>query len=112
MRVPANARRPPSSPESFYRQALSRAERLRLPEARSLEGLDEEIALLRVRLATLAKEHPENLELLMKGINLLVRAVAARYKLSPRSQEDLAQNLAGLLQGIGTALLPEESNGV
>ncbi len=77
-----------------------------------MEGLDEEIALLRLKLATLAREHPENLELLLKGVNLLVRAVTTRYKLSPRSQEDLALNLSQLLNSVGLAILPEGSNGL
>ena len=99
------------SPEAFYSRALSRAERLRLAEARELQGLDEEIALLRLKLQQLAQEHPERLELLFKGVGLLVRAVSTRYKLSPSSQEDLAASITGVLKGIGGALGLEERNG-
>ena len=90
---------------------MSRAERVRLSRARQLQGLDEEIALLRVRLGSLVEEQPENVELLIKGIGMLVRAVSAKYRLSPRSEKDLYQSLLGVLQGVGSILLPEEPDG-
>ena len=90
---------------------MSRAERVRLSRARQLQGLDEEIALLRVRLGSLVEEQPENVELLIKGIGMLVRAVSAKYRLSPRSEKDLYQSLLGVLQGVGSILVPEEPDG-
>lgn len=92
-----------ASPEAagFYEEALTKAERLRLSRARGVEGIDDEIALLRVRLLSHAREHPENLELLMQGVALLTRAVAVRYRLSPKSQQDLMGSIVGVLQGVG-----------
>ncbi len=92
----------------FYVQALTEAERVRLPKAKQIEGLDEEIALLRVKLRSHLEKHPENLEVLMKGISLLLRAVVAKYKLSPQAEEDLYANVMGVVKGIGGMLLPEE----
>ena len=97
--------------EGFYDLALDAAERVKLPRARQVEGLDEEIALLRVRLSRLVEEHPENMDLLLKGIGMLVRAVGARYRLSPRAEDDLYQNMLGVIQGIGGALHPEGLDG-
>lgn len=96
-----------TSAEGFYASALGRAERLRLPKARTAEGIDDEIALLRLRLHRLAKDHPDQLELLLKGVNSLVRAVALKYKLSGRPEDDLWQNVVGVLKGIGGILDPE-----
>jgi hypothetical protein len=96
-----------SARDGFYAAALSEAERLLLPEAKGIEGLDEEIALLRVRLHTAIRQHPENLPLLIKGVELLVKAVAARYRLSKRAEADLYQSVLGVLKGIGDALWPE-----
>ncbi|MFQ5860517.1 MAG: hypothetical protein ACE5IG_03090 [Dehalococcoidia bacterium] len=101
----------PSAARSFYGRALSRAQRLKLDQAREVEGVDQEIAVLRLILRRLLEESPERVELLFKGLNLLVRAVAIRYKLSPKAQEDLSQSIAGVLQGIGGALWPEEPHG-
>ena len=96
-----------TSASGFYGSALSRAERMRLPKARVAEGLDEEIALLRVRLHRVAQQHPEQFELLLKGVNSLARAVALRYKLSDKPAEELSKNIAAVLEGIGKELAPE-----
>ncbi len=98
---------PAISAAGFYSSALSRAERMRLPKARLAEGMDEEIALLRVRLHRVADQQPEQCNLLLKGVNALVRAVALKYKLSDKPAEDLSKNIAGVLRGIGGALEPE-----
>jgi hypothetical protein len=78
--------------------------RVRLPKARVVEGVDEEIALLRVRSFQYAKEHPEQLELLLKGVTLLVRAVATKYRLSPTSKKDLTESIEGIINGIGRGM--------
>ena len=93
-----------SDAPGFYAEALSAAERMRLPKARDVQGIDDEIALLRVRLFQHAKDHPERLDLLMKGVALLVRAVATKYRLSPKAQEDLAESIKGVIDGIGRSM--------
>ena len=93
--------------DAFYASALSEAERVKLPRAQQMEGLDEEIALLRVRLGSLVAEQPENTELLLKGIGMLVRAVSAKYRLSPQAKENLADAISSVLKEIGGALWPE-----
>lgn len=98
----------PTPAERFCETALSEAEQALLPKARRLEGLDAEIALLRVKIQTAVMEHPENLPLLLKGVALLVRAVAAQYRLSQRAEDDLYQNILGVLEGIGGVLGPSE----
>jgi hypothetical protein len=92
--------------ERFYGKALSQAELVMLEEARDLEGLDEEIAMLRVRLFTALRDHPEDLRLLTHGIAILVRAVAAQYRLSPKARRDLSDHLSNLLNSLGDQLLP------
>jgi hypothetical protein len=66
-------------------------ERVLLPEAREIEGLDEEIALLRVKLASALEEHPDNMPLVLRAVDMLVKTVAARYRLSKKSQDNLAK---------------------
>ena len=99
--------KPVATALGFYSSALTRAERTRLSKARSEKGLDEEIALLRVRLHAIAQEHPEQFELLLKGVNALVRAVAVKYKMSDQPADDLSKHILGVLRGIGAALEPE-----
>lgn len=91
----------------FYDEALSEAERLDLESAREMEGLDEEIALLRLQLKRALEDDPQNLQLMIKGMELLVRAVSARYRLSQEAQKDLSDSIVGVIEGIGTQLFPE-----
>jgi hypothetical protein len=96
---------------SFYQVALSEAERVLLPQAKEIEGLDEEIALLRVRLRSMVAEQPENWPHFLKGMELLVKAVGAKYRLSKRAQGDLMDSVMGVLEGIGSAVLGEVGDG-
>ena len=98
--------------KDFYTVALKEAEQAALEDARELEGLDEEIAVLRVKLQTALSEHPEDYTLLMRGVDLMVRAVSARYRISGKGEDDLYQSVVGVLKGIGTVLLPEDEGHV
>jgi len=81
-----------------------------MSEAREIEGLDEEIALLRVKLASALEEQPDNMPLMLRAVDLLVKTVAAKYRLSKKSQENLAEAIDGVLKEIGGALISEFSN--
>lgn len=92
---------------SFYGQALTAAEAQDLPSAQEMSGLDEEIAVLRLKLRSALKEQPENVKLMLKGVELLVRAVSAKYRLSTKDKEDLSESVRGVLRDIGGPLYPE-----
>ncbi len=99
---------------SFYDDTLTEAERTKLSHARSVDGLDEEIALLRVRLHRLFKEKPSEdelsrLELLIKGLGMLVKLVSVRYKLSPAARDNLADHLSKVINEISSAFITEGS---
>ena len=86
---------------------MDEAEGNLLQDARKIEGLDEEIAVLRVKLRTAVDDHAENLPLMFRGIGLLVKAVSARYRLSKQSEADLSDSLDRVIQGAGSVLMPE-----
>ena len=92
---------------AFYAQALSQAEQVELSQARDVEGLDEEIALLRLRLKEMLGEQPGNMPLLLRVIELLVKAVSTKYRLSKGDKENLAEAITGVLKDVGGAVLPE-----
>ncbi len=102
------ARKTAARVRNFYAAALTDAERLQLADARRVDGLDEEIALLRVRLRSALEKRPEDFDLLRDGIALLVRAVATQYRLSPRARKDLADRMAAVLNSVGDQILPAE----
>jgi hypothetical protein len=90
----------------FYDSALDEDERRSLRSARRVEGLAEEIAVLRVKLRTAVAENPEDIRLLTHGIDLLVKAVATQYRLSPKARKDLADHITNVLNSLGDQLLP------
>ncbi|TAK32165.1 MAG: hypothetical protein EPO21_15715 [Chloroflexota bacterium] len=77
-----------------------------------MEGLDQEIAVLRVRLRSVMEEYPERFDLQLQAVRLLVKAVAVKYRLSQKSEDDLYQNMLGVLRGIGGVIWPEAFDGV
>lgn len=105
------ARKESDSLRNFYEDALTEAERLELPVAQAVDGLDQEIAVLRVRMKAALREHPEDLPLIARGLDMLVKAVAARYRLSPKARRDLADNLSALLDNLGAAFGAGEADG-
>ena len=98
--------------KDFYAVALKEAEQAALENAREMEGLDEEIAVLRVKLQTALAERPDDYTLLLRGVDLMVRAVSARYRISGKGEDDLYQSVVGVLKGIGMVLLPEDGSHV
>jgi hypothetical protein len=78
-----------------------------MDQARRMEGLDEEVALLRVKLREALAQRPEDYSLLLKISAMLVRAVSTRHRLSRKAEEDLYQSVLGVLRGVGGVLFPE-----
>lgn len=62
----------------FYSKALDEVRRREFRQAARVKGLDEEIALLRLRIRALAEKDPENLDLIGKDVRTL--AVLLRTK--------------------------------
>ena len=89
----------------FYSSVVDEAE---LIGALEIEGIDEELALLRIQLKKLLKETAKkDLPLMIKGFDLLARTASARYRMSARSRDDLAQSLGDTTMHIAGQLFPE-----
>ena len=91
--------------------ALSKAERLELGRAGSVEGLADEIALLRAQLKRAVGASPrtvkarKDLKVVTEGVETLLRAVSTQYRLSPRASGDLSDSFAAVLKGFGEQLM-------
>jgi hypothetical protein len=111
---PKRRGRPPLV-RNLYASALSSAEAITIKYASDVEGLDDEVDLLRTKLHTLLSEQKEggqiDMKLFIRGMELLRKLVATRYRLSKKAQEDLASAIAGLLQGVGEQFYPEGRDG-
>jgi hypothetical protein len=94
--------------ENFYGIGAALADQLELAQAHGIEGLDHEIAMLRVRLREAIQANPEDLALATRGVNALVRAVVAQYRLSPRAKKELSDAFAALLNGFADQLVPSD----
>jgi hypothetical protein len=93
----ADAATEAQSAHPFYDRVVDEAE---LREALAVEGLDQEIALLRSKLRDHLAAHPESLALMLKSVTLIVRAVSARYRISEKRAADLGAALAATVEGI------------
>ena len=94
----ANAQEASPAARSFYLCAIEDADAF--IEASEVEGLDGEVAVLRVRLKQMVEKQPENYELLVKMSGALVRAVSMRYRMSPERTADLATIVANTLDAL------------
>ena len=108
--TPVRRRQPPADAapepvEHFYRAAVEDA--AALVEAAEVIGVDQELALLRVKLREHLQERPQDYELLLKGIRLIVQAVAAQYRMSPARADELAGTLADTVRLVGGQFFPE-----
>jgi RNA processing factor Prp31 len=95
----------------FYRAVLDEAEQIAMQTAEQMEGLDREIEVLRVKLRKIVKAKNPNLKLMIRGMDMLNRLVSTRYRISKRSQKDLAASIAAVLQSARSELGYGEDNG-
>jgi hypothetical protein len=96
-----------SVPRNFYRSVLDAAEQEQLEVAAAAEGLDDEVALLRVLVRREIEAHPENVRLILQGMALLIRAVAARYRLAPADQEALEERIVEAVRALTESVQAE-----
>ena len=88
----------------FYSRALDEAEKLQLEEARGIDGLDEEIAVLRIKLRELILNHPDNIELALEAANTIARLVRTRYNITKEQKRSLKEAIAKVLTEIAVPL--------
>jgi len=93
-----------SSLRGFYGRALDEAEKLELEEASHIEGIDEEIALLRVKLRELLQEQPERIDLHFEAANIIARLVRTRYQITREQKKSLKEAIQKVLTEVAVPL--------
>jgi len=96
----------------FYSKVLDEAEQINFELATGVEGIDDEIALLRVKIKSLLERDPENIKLIMQATNTLARLIRTRYNISKEDRKGLKEAIGNVLKevalplgiGIGTGL--------
>ena len=96
----------------FYPRILNEAEQIDFELAAGVDGLDDEIALLRMRIRSLLESEPENIRYIVQATNALVRLVRTRYDIGKEDRKGLKEAIGNVLTevaiplgiGIGTAI--------
>jgi len=68
------------------------------------EGLDEEIALMRVKIQGILKYDPDNIELLSRGMTTLTSLVRTRYNLNKNDKQGLKEAVGNVLRDVALPL--------
>jgi hypothetical protein len=109
--MPAKARGKRGAPKGnhedkpgFYAKVLDAAERLDFELASGVEGIDDEIALLRVKIKSLLENEPENIRLIMQMTNALERLIRTRYNISKEQRKGLKEAIGNVLKDIAIPL--------
>ena len=96
----------------FYSKVLDEAEQLDFELAAGVNGIDDEIALLRVKIKSILEHDPENIKLIMRATNSLERLIRTRYNITKEQKKGLKEAIGNVLRdvalplgiGIGTTL--------
>ena len=88
----------------FYSRVLNEAEQLDFELATGVEGIDDEIALLRVKIKSLLEHDPENIKLIMQVTNTLAGLVKTSYNISKEDKRSLKEAIGNVLRDIALPL--------
>ena len=88
----------------FYSKALDEAEQLDLELTSGVEGIDDEIALLRVKIKSILEKDPQNIKLIMQATNTLAGLVKTRYNISKKQKKGLKEAMGNVLKDIAIPL--------
>jgi len=88
----------------FYSKVLDEAERLDFELASGVEGIDDEIALLRVKIKSILERDPENIKLIMRATNALERLIRTRYNISKEDKKGLKEAIGNVLRDVALPL--------
>ena len=109
MPAKANRKNPPKSSQKdrepgFFAKALDEAEKLDFELASGVNGIDDEIALLRVKIKTILGDEPKNLKLIVEATNALERLIRTRYKITKEQRKGLKEAIGTVLKDIAVPL--------
>ena len=110
--MPTGAGRKPSvskvkqsvNKQGFYSKVLDEAEKLDFELASGVDGIDNEIALLRVKIKSILGDDPKNIKLLIDMTNALERLIRTRYKITREQRKGLKEAIGNVLRDIALPL--------
>ena len=84
----------------YYSKVLDAEERLDYEQATEVEGIDAEIALMRVKIKSLVARDPENVRLIMQSVNALARLIQIKYNIGKNDKQGLKEAIFNVLRDI------------
>ena len=88
----------------LYSQVLNETQKLQLEEAREVEGIDEEIAVVRVKLLSLIEDHPDHIDLQLRAAATIARMVRTRFDITAGGNRSLKDAIGKVITDIAVPL--------
>ncbi len=82
----------------FYSKVLDAAEKKDLEIASDVDGIDDEIALLRVKIKSVLEKDPENLQLIMQATTTLARLLKTRLNINKEQKKGLKEAIGKVIR--------------
>lgn len=82
----------------FYSKVLDAAEKRDLEVASDVDGIDDEIALLRVKIKRVLEKDPENLQLIMQATTTLAGLLKTRLNINKEQKKGLKEAIAKVIR--------------
>jgi hypothetical protein len=91
--------------ESFYARLFDAAEQIDFDRACGVDGIDDEIALIRLEIVKVVSGgDAANLRLLVQATNALERLIRTRYQISKDQRKGLREAIGNVLRDIAVPL--------
>jgi hypothetical protein len=88
----------------FYSSILDESQQQDLELALNVDGVDDEIALLRVKIKSVLEYDPENINLITRATNTLERLIRTRYNLSKEQKPGLKESITNVIKDVALPL--------
>ena len=88
----------------FYSKVLDEKEQADFDQAISVEGIDEEIALLRVKMISLLERDPENIRLITQATNTLIRLMLIKSNVDRKDPKSMKKAIYTVLRDVALPL--------
>ena len=84
----------------FYSKVMDEAEKADFEEAIEVDGIDEEIALLRVKIKSLVQHDTHNIRLIMHAIDSIGRLIRTKFSIGKNDKKGLLDAVGNVLKDI------------